>query len=223
MKSNVRLPPDGILSPSPCSFHFQEHLQSLAYGSLPSISLSRWHLKPISDDSPISNNILESSVRLIPQRNLQMASVSPFPHHHQQRVQIFRCTPVFNHLLPPGHERQACQSNPSSTRRLNRGSCHTPKFALLFLKAFHTSMLKDSSRVDQTNSPLGTQPKLGFGNSQIQMDFQHLQWSSCLLICFKESPCQVSSLTSQVSSDNCSKSQLYWSKSQLWSTYSQTS
>src|ERR1044072_7865793 len=82
--------------------------------------------------------------------------------------------------------------------------CHTPKFALLLLKTFHTSMLKDSSRVDQTNPLLDNQPKLGFGYPQIQLDFQHHQWSSCLLICFKDSPCQVSSLTSQVSSDNCS-------------------
>ena len=57
-KSNVRLSTDGILSPSPCSFHFQKRLQSLAYGSLPSISLSRWHLKPISDDSPIQTTFL---------------------------------------------------------------------------------------------------------------------------------------------------------------------
>src|ERR1051325_10308726 len=66
-KSSVRLFPDGILSPSPCSF--QKHLQSLAYGSLPSVDLSRWHLKPILVSPPISN--LESSVRLIPQRSLQ--------------------------------------------------------------------------------------------------------------------------------------------------------
>src|ERR1043165_5658149 len=85
-----------------------------------------------------------------------------------------------------------------------RALCHTPKFALPLLKTFHTFMLKDSSRVDQTNSLLDNQPKPGFGISQIKMDFQHLQGSSCLLICFKDSPCQVSSLTSQVSSDNCS-------------------
>ena len=36
------------------------------------------------------------------------------------------------------------------------------------------------------------------------MGSQHLQWSSCLLICFKESPWQDSSLTGQLSSDNCS-------------------
>src|ERR1051325_8221673 len=81
-KSNVRLFLDGILSPSPCSF--QKRLQSLAYGSLPSIDLSRWHLKPISVSSPIQNNNLKSSVRLISQRSLQllqMASISPFPHH----------------------------------------------------------------------------------------------------------------------------------------------
>src|ERR1044072_5534229 len=83
-------------------------------------------------------------------------------------------------------------------------TCHTPKFSLIFLKTFHTPMLKDFSRVDQTNSLLDSQPRLGFGISQIKMDFQHLQWSSYLLICFKDSPCQVSSLISQVSSDNCS-------------------
>src|ERR1043165_6280052 len=87
---------------------------------------------------------------------------------------------------------------------VTKGKCHTPKFALHLLQIFHTSILKDSSRVDQTNSLLDNQPKPGFGISQIKMDFQHLQGSSCLLICFKDSPCQVSSLTSQVSSDNCS-------------------
>ena len=114
---------------------------------------------------------------------------------------VLECSIIFYLQVTKG---KACQSNPSSTRRLNRGSCHTPKFALMFLKTFHTSMLKDSSRVDQTNSLLGNQPKLGFGISQIKMDFQHLQCNSYLLICFKDSPCQVSSLTSQVSSDNCS-------------------
>src|ERR1043165_8137147 len=89
-----------------------------------------------------------------------MASISSFPYTiNQRRVQIFRCTRVFNHLLLAGHERQACQSNPSSTRRLNRGSCHTPKFALLLFKTFHTSILKDSSRVDQTSPLLSNQPQ----------------------------------------------------------------
>src|ERR1044072_3446330 len=98
---------------------------------------------------------------------------------------VLKCSIIFYLRVTNG---KACQSNPSSTRRLNSGSCHTLKFSLLFLKTFHTSILKDSSRVDQTNSLLGNQPKLGFGHPQIQMDFQHLQWSSCLLICFKESP-----------------------------------
>src|ERR1051325_6878667 len=134
-----------------------------------------------------------------------MASISPFQRIiNQQRVQIFRCTRVFNHLLLPGHESQAYQSNPSSTRRLSRGVCYTPKFSLLLLKTFHISMLKDFTRVDQTNPLLSNQPKLGFGYPQVKVSLQHFQWSSCLIICFKESPCQVSSLTSQVSSDNCS-------------------
>src|ERR1043165_9019174 len=140
-----------------------------------------------------------------PTQLLQMASISPFQHIiNQQRVQIFRCTRVFNHLLPSGHERQACQSNSSSTRILNRGNCHTPKFSLLLLKAFHISMLKDFTRADQTNPLLSNQSKLGFGHPQARVSLQHFQWSSCLIICFKESPCQVSSLTGQVSSDSCS-------------------
>src|ERR1044072_3005020 len=80
-KSNARLSPDGILSPSP--FHFRKHLQNLAYGSLPSIGLSGWHLKPISDGSPIYAAILSLAYDSFPSEvsDLQMASVSPFPHH----------------------------------------------------------------------------------------------------------------------------------------------
>src|ERR1051325_9921543 len=85
---------------------------------------------------------------------------------------VLECSIIFYLQVTKG---KACQYNPSSTRRLNRGSCHTPKSSLLFLRTFHTSMLKDSSRVDQTNSLLGNQPKLGFDIPQIQMDSQHLQ------------------------------------------------
>src|ERR1051325_1487741 len=53
-------------------------------------------------------------------------------------------------------------------------TCEVAKDAWELLKTFHTSILKDSSRVDHTNSLLDNQPKLGFGNSQIKMDFQHL-------------------------------------------------
>src|ERR1051325_4438489 len=160
-KSNVRLSPGGILSPSPCSSHFQKRLQNLAYGSLPSADLSRWHLKPIPVSSPISN--LKSSIRLIPQRSLQllqMASISPFPHY---------------------------QSN---------GECK-------FSGVLECSIIF-YLHVTKGNHLLDNQPKLGFGISQIKMNFQHFLWSSCLLICFKDSPGQVSSFTSQVSSDNCS-------------------
>src|ERR1051325_9145158 len=101
------------------------------------------------------------------------------------------------------HQLQKGRQNISKRKGRRNISVIPPKFSLLFLKTFHTSMLKDSSRADQTNPLLDNQLKLGFGYPQIQMDFQHLQWSSCLLICFKESPCQVSNLTSQVSSDNC--------------------
>src|SRR3954470_10381860 len=39
---------------------------------------------------------------------------------------------MFNHLLPLDHDRQTCLSDSSGLRRLNRGSCHTQKFALLY-------------------------------------------------------------------------------------------
>ena len=44
----------------------------------------------------------------------------------------FPGTLVSNLLLPSSHERQTCQSNSSGSRRLNRGNCCTPKFALVF-------------------------------------------------------------------------------------------
>src|ERR1043165_3040458 len=155
-----------------------------------------------------------------------MASVSPFPCIiNQPRVQIFRCTRVFNHLLPSGHERQACQSNPSSTRRLNRGSFHTPKFSLLLLKTFHTSILKDFTRVDQPNPLLGNQPKLGFDNSQIKgtsnISCGHHASSYAsknLHVKFQALQVKFPQTIAQMG-----ENQLYWSKSQLWSTYSQTS
>src|ERR1051325_939869 len=168
-KSDVRLSPDGTLSPSP--FHFQKHLQSLAYGSLPSINLSGWHLKPISGSSPIYTTISSLAYDSFPSVSPN-GICKPIPASSADSEckfsGVLECSIIFYLQVTKG---KACQSNPSSTRRLNRGSCHTPKFALMFLKTFHTSMLKDSSRVDQINSLLDNQPKLGFGISQIQMDF----------------------------------------------------
>ena len=51
-------------------------------------------------------------------------------------------TLVFNHLSPSSHEWQTRQSNSSGFRILNRGSCCTPKFSLLFLKAFPKMIIK---------------------------------------------------------------------------------
>ena len=49
--------------------------------------------------------------------------------------------------------------------------------------------------------------KLGFWVSQRKLDFQGLKWTSWYLICPKLSPCQVSSLTMQDFSVNCSNGQ----------------
>src|ERR1051325_2255686 len=135
--------PDGILSPSPTV--------------LLSVLQSRvWHTTHSPAKSPTSPNGI---CKPIP---------ASLVNSECKFSGVLECSIIFSLQVTKG---KACQSNPSSTRRLNRGSCHTPKFALHLLKIFHTSILKDSSRVDQTNSLLDNQPKLGFGIPQIQMDF----------------------------------------------------
>ena len=67
--------------------------------------------------------------------HLQMASLSPFPHLCFDECK-FTGTLVSNPLLPSSRERKTCQSNSSGSRRLNRGNCCTPKFALSFHQHF---------------------------------------------------------------------------------------
>src|ERR1043165_6035748 len=102
----------------------------------------------------------------------------------------------------------------------------------MFLKTFHTSMLKDSSRVDQTNSLLDNQPKLGLA-------FLRSRWTSNISNGFHDS-----SYASKILHDKFQalqvkfpqtvaqmvENQLYWSKvncgqhtvktSDFWSTSS---
>src|SRR3954470_5329262 len=58
-----------------------------------------------------------------------VASVSPFPMEFLPSKGKFQGISVFNHLLPLDYDGQTCLSDSSGLRRLNRGSCHTPKFA----------------------------------------------------------------------------------------------
>ena len=64
----------------------------------------------------------------------------PIPDITKSSITSYKCkflgTLVFNHLAPSDHERQTSQSTSSSLRRLNKGSCCTPKFSLSFLKTF---------------------------------------------------------------------------------------
>ena len=66
----------------------------------------------------------------------QMEFVNPFPTSSTTSIISDECkflgTLVFNHLPPLDHERQTSQSTSSGLRRLNRGSCCTPKFSLSF-------------------------------------------------------------------------------------------
>src|ERR1044072_7191712 len=134
-KSNVRLPLDGILSPSPCSF--QKHLQNLAYGSLPSIGLSGWHLKPISDSLLSHQQFRVKRTTHPPAKSLTSPNgiYKPIPASSANREckfsGVLESSIIFYLQAMKG---KACQSNPSSTRSLNRGSCHTPKFALHLLQ-----------------------------------------------------------------------------------------
>ena len=68
---------------------------------------------------------------------------------------------MFNHLLPSDYERHVSQSASSGLRRLNRGNCYTPKFALPYSSRNCQAKLQNSPRVVQCNkSPI--QSKLGF-------------------------------------------------------------
>src|ERR1051325_10031370 len=103
--------------------------------------------------------------------------------------------------------------------------CHTPKFALLLLKTFLISILKDFTRVDQINPLLGNQPKLGFGNSQIKVvpnisnGYHTSSYASKNLhVKFQALQVKFPQTIAQMV-----ENQLYWTTSQLWSTYSQTS
>ena len=92
----------------------------------------------------------------------QMASLSPSPNGIFKPIHLtvtstsanFLGTLVSNLLLPSSHERQTCQSNSSCSRRLNRGNCCTPKFALAFFhKKSQLQAFPDSSNwlKDRTN------------------------------------------------------------------------
>ena len=95
-----------------------------------------------------------------------MASLSPFTSTVTSTSANFMGTLVSNLLLPSSRERQTCQSNSSGPRRLNRGNCCTPKFALAFfhkqsqLQAFpdfFSNWLKNRSNrlFSSVRTPLG--------------------------------------------------------------------
>ena len=106
--------------------------------------------------------------------NLKMASLSPFPQLHFDECK-FTGTLVSNPLLPLSHERQTRQSNSSGSRRLNRGSCCTPKFALSFIKIFLTRLLGLKTRLgfaQLKTSSCTDDLKLGFEFAQGFLDYQ---------------------------------------------------
>ena len=140
-----------------------------------------------------------------------MASISPFLISSTKGVTSCECkfwgTLVFNHLPPSDHERHISQSTSSGLRRLNRGSYCTLKFSLPF-HIIHTprgSQLALSwPRIDQTILLLRqwTPTRVSIF---IKMDeLQRYQILSMVLICLQDHPCQVSRLTQQVCSINCS-------------------
>ena len=108
---------------------------------------------PLTNDIQFNNHLQMTSIspsfyqqfpdgisKPIPLSRLQMASLSPSPNgifkpipsNYALTSANFLGTLVSNLLLPSSRERQTCQSNSSGSRRLNRGNCCTPKFALSF-------------------------------------------------------------------------------------------
>ena len=103
------------------------------------------------------------------------------------------------------------------------GNYYTPKFSLLFFKSIHIFILKSSSRVDQMNPLLSNQPttrvlilssQIWFLLSQV-ITIPHHMSQGITMSSFK--PHSSSLLSHMV------ENQLYWTKTQLWSTYCQTS
>ena len=94
-----------------------------------------------------------------------MTSLSPFSQLYFDKCK-FTGTLVSNPLLPSSHERQTRQSNSSGSRRLNRGSCCTPKFALPFSQEIATlgfsQIFKIGSGIDQIDFSLAADQELGF-------------------------------------------------------------
>src|SRR4051812_35065257 len=79
----------------------------------------------------------------------------------------FQGISVFNRLLPLDHDRQTCLSDSSGFRRLNRGSCHTPKFAL----PISSSIIQESRVSAKKQPPNRGPPKLGFACYQKNLNF----------------------------------------------------
>ena len=103
----------------------------------------------------------------------QMASLSPSPNgifkpipsNYALTSANFLGTLVSNLLLPSSRERKTCQSNSSGSRRLNRGNCCTPKFALSFPQEITASGFSWFFRLAQESVKqtfLVSQTKLGF-------------------------------------------------------------
>ena len=112
---------------------------------------------------------------------------------------------MFNHLPPSDYERHVSQSTSSGLRRLNRGNCCTPKFALPYSSRIAKSMLQNLPKVCTVQGPPNSQ-KLGFwfwqrkwsfqGSNQVPHSYKHGQASSY----------QVSRLTAQnctIKNPNC--------------------
>ena len=94
-------------SPSPTRYN---HLQMASLSPSPDKILSHPHMASLS---PSPNGIFK-----------------PIPSNYALTSANFLGTLVSNLLLTSSRERQTCQSNSSGSRRLNRGNCCTPKFAL---------------------------------------------------------------------------------------------
>ena len=113
---------------------------------------------------------------------------------------------MFNHLPPSDYERHASQSTSSGLRRLNKGNCCTPKFALPYSSRFAKDHASKSLKGCTVQWPPNSQ-KLGFwfwqrnwsfqGSKQVPHAYKHCQASIC----------QVSRLTASnytVKNPNCS-------------------
>ena len=112
--------------------------------NIPRRSPPQWQVQEFSQRNILCNRYLFLMASLSPSSTILCrvpnGICNPIPDITKSSITSCECkfigTLVFNHLPPSNYERQTSQSTSAGLRRLNRGSCCTPKFVLSYFPRF---------------------------------------------------------------------------------------